>query len=434
MFGRLNRQQDLVKSILTLFTGSAIAQAIPLLVSPILTRIYPVVDFATLTISMTLISLVGVVVTGRYEFAIGLPKDDEQGRGLMQITLISTFIIAGVVSLFLLLFHGYVASWIAFPDSSWYLFVVPLAALFYGSYQAYSMWQLRQRNYMAISGSRISQSLTNSGFSLGLFYTGFGLNGLVIGNLLGHMAAFSHVFFATKNRINGFISTPVKGLRTLAAKYSDMPRVNSIHALSDVAQNTAVILMITGFFGSVSTGLYGLTIRIMQAPLNILGNSMAMAFYKEVAEKKVHGHKIAKLLISTMKTLLLLSTPIFLVIMVFGPDLFGLIFGSEWREAGDYARILSPWLFLNFIASPLSNLPLILNKQRIFFLYSMIGNGMVILSLALSGWLMNDIKSGLMVLSAVQCCFQTAMILFFIKIAREADKSVHDSEESSSSV
>jgi O-antigen/teichoic acid export membrane protein len=432
MFGRLNRQQDLVKSILTLFTGSAIAQAIPLLVSPILTRIYPVVDFATLTIIMTLISLVGVVVTGRYEFAIGLPKDDEEGRGLMQITLISTLIIATSASLFLLLFHGYVASWIAFPDDSWYLFVVPLAALFYGIYQAYSMWQLRQRNYMAISGSRISQSLTNSGFSLGLFYTGFGLNGLVIGNLLGHLAAFGYVFLSTKNRIHGFLTTPVKGLRQLASRYGDMPRVNSIHALSDVGQNTAVILMITGFFGSVSTGLYGLTIRIMQAPLNMLGNSMAMVFYKEVAEKKVHGHKVTKLLTSTMKTLLLLSTPIFLVIMVFGPDLFELVFGKDWREAGEYARIMSPWLFLNFIASPLSNLPLIMNKQRKFFLYSMIGNGAVILSLAVSGWLQLDIKSGLMVLSAVQCCFQAAMILFFIRIAKEADQVAQESEPVSS--
>jgi O-antigen/teichoic acid export membrane protein len=76
MFGRFNRHQDLVKSILTLFTGSAIAQAIPILVSPLLTRLYPVVDFAALTIITTLISLVGVVVTGRYEFAVGLPADD----------------------------------------------------------------------------------------------------------------------------------------------------------------------------------------------------------------------------------------------------------------------------------------------------------------------------------------------------------------------
>lgn len=431
MFGRLNRQQDLVKSILTLFTGSAIAQAIPLLVSPILTRIYPVVDFATLTISMTLISLVGVVITGRYEFAIGLPKEDEEGRGLMQITLIVTLASVTLVSVFLLIFNGYVAQWISFPDHSWYLFVVPLAALFYGSYQAYSMWQLRQRNYMAISGSRISQSLTNSGFSLGLFYSGFGLNGLVIGNLLGHIAAFGYVFLATQNRIHGFLTVPVKGLKKLASKYGDMPRVNSIHALSDVAQNTAVILMITNFFGSVSTGLYGLTIRIMQAPLNMLGNSMAMVFYKEVAEKKVHGHKITKLLTSTMKTLFLLSFPIFLIVMVFGPDLFELVFGSDWREAGEYARIMSPWLFLNFIASPLSNLPLILNKQRRFFLYSMTGNGMVILALALTGWLSLDIKSGLTVLSAVQCCFQAAMVWFFITIAKEADRKSHESIEGS---
>lgn len=425
MLGRFNRHQDLVKSILTLFTGSAIAQAIPLLVSPLLTRLYSVEDFATLTIITTFISLVGVVVTGRYEFAVGLPSQDQDGKRLVQLAALITVAIASFVLLVLVFTRDTIAQLIDFPSSSYYLFAVPVAALFYGGYQAYSFWQIRRRNYVVISGSRISQSLTNSAFSLGLYFTGWGINGLVIGNVLGHFAAFLFAFSSTAGRVSEFLLQPLKGLKDVANRYADMPRVNSIHALSDVGQSTAIVLMITGFFGSVSTGLYGLTMRILQAPLNMLGNSLAMVFYKEVAEKTNNRLMISKLLLSTMKTLFLISLPIFAVLMVFGPSLFALVFGEEWRDAGHYAQIMSPWLLLNFIASPLSNLPIILGKQRAFFAYSVVGNGAVILSLAVSGWFFEDISSGLVVLSITQCLFQLAMILFFLGIAKEADRKHH---------
>jgi len=310
----------------------------------------------------------------------------------------------------------------SFPSSPDYLFAIPVAALFYGGYQAFSFWQIRQRNYVVVSGSRISQSLTNSASSLGIFFIGFGINGLILGNVLGQFAAFLYAFLSTAGRFKDFLVKPVSDLKIVAGRYADMPKVNSIHALSDVGQSTAVILMITGIFGSVSTGLYGLTMRILQAPLNMIGNSLAMVFYKEVSEKTINGQLISKLLLSTMRTLFLISLPVFLLLMVFGPDLFALVFGSEWRDAGLYARIMSPWLMLNFIASPLSNLPIILSKQRAFFVYSLIGNSIVIASLAIAGWLFNEIKSGLIVLSAVQCLFQLSMIVFFFRIAKEADQ------------
>jgi len=422
MFGRFNRHQDLVKSILTLFTGSAIAQAIPILVSPLLTRLYPVVDFAALTIITTLISLVGVVVTGRYEFAVGLPADDRDGRSLVQLASVITVSVSILVGIFLVFFRDGIASLMSFPSSPDYLFAIPVAALFYGGYQAFSFWQIRQRNYVVVSGSRISQSLTNSASSLAIFFIGFGINGLILGNVLGQFAAFLYAFLSTAGRFKDFLVKPVSDLKVVAGRYADMPKVNSIHALSDVGQSTAVILMITGIFGSVSTGLYGLTMRILQAPLNMIGNSLAMVFYKEVSEKTINGQLISKLLLSTMRTLFLISLPVFLLLMVFGPDLFALVFGSEWRDAGLYARIMSPWLMLNFIASPLSNLPIILSKQRAFFVYSLIGNSIVIASLAIAGWLFNEIKSGLIVLSAVQCLFQLSMIVFFFRIAKEADQ------------
>ena len=429
MIGKSSLKTDLVRHILTLFTGSTIAQAIPVLVSPILTRLYPVSDFATLTVVTTLISLIGVVVTGRYEYGIGLPDNDRQARQMMWL---AAFISIGVsLFSFLLLLFGrhWIADLLNNPGAADYLLLVPIVTLFYGFYQALSFWNIRKRYYKDLAAARVGQSMVNSGVSLGYAFAGWGLNGLVFGNVAGHIAAFGIVLMRLlpKNEITGAASEINKAeILGLAKKHADLPRVNGVHALTDMAQASFVIFIISGFFGALATGLYGLTMRILQAPLSMIGNSFSIVFYKEVSEKISKKQKVSKLLITTIRTLSLISFPLFAVLMIAGPTLFAFVFGEEWRDAGQYARIMSPWLFMNFIASPVSHLPLIMNRQRRFFLYSLIGNATIVLSFLTGAWVFGDITSALIIVTCTQVIFQGCMILYFKHLARIADESSGD--------
>ena len=58
-----------------------------------------------------------------------------------------------------------------------------------------------------------------------------------------------------------------------------------------------------------------------------------------------------------------------LVIFAFAPDLCAWVFGEPWREAGEFARILAPLYFLNFVASPLSYVFFVAGKQKIELLW-----------------------------------------------------------------
>ena len=59
------------------------------------------------------------------------------------------------------------------------------------------------------------------------------------------------------------------------------------------------------------------------------------------------------------------AMPMFLVIYLFATDIFVIVFGDNWKVAGEVASILAPWLFLNFLTSPLASLFIIFNKQEI---------------------------------------------------------------------
>jgi O-antigen/teichoic acid export membrane protein len=109
--------------------------------------------------------------------------------------------------------------------------------------------------------------------------------------------------------------------------------------------------------------------------------------------------------------LALISILPFTLIFLFGDDMFAYVFSEKWRGAGEFSQIMAPWFMLNFIASPLSFLPLVLKKQRQFFLMAAAGTSMMLLAIVIPSFVFDaDIKVMLWALSLSQ----TAYFIFFI--------------------
>jgi O-antigen/teichoic acid export membrane protein len=56
--------------------------------------------------------------------------------------------------------------------------------------------------------------------------------------------------------------------------------------------------------------------------------------------------------------------PGLLIILFFGPSLFGFVFGEEWKESGVFSQILICMFVLKLIVSPLSYAYFIKNKLK----------------------------------------------------------------------
>ena len=87
------------RNVLTLMTGTTIAQAIPIAITPILTRIYTPEDFGVFAIFIAITSIFSVIVNWRYDIAIMLPKKDEEAINILALG----FIISCIISLILLI-------------------------------------------------------------------------------------------------------------------------------------------------------------------------------------------------------------------------------------------------------------------------------------------------------------------------------------------
>jgi len=81
MLTKFKPKSEFSRNVLTPMTGTTITQAIPIAISPILTRIYTPEDFGVLALFVAITAIFGGIANGRYELATMLPKKDKYGIG-----------------------------------------------------------------------------------------------------------------------------------------------------------------------------------------------------------------------------------------------------------------------------------------------------------------------------------------------------------------
>jgi O-antigen/teichoic acid export membrane protein len=108
---------------------------------------------------------------------------------------------------------------------------------------------------------------------------------------------------------------------------------------------------------------------MVQTPMSLIGSSLAHVFFQKISSsKKSDLNSIVKKFILKAS---MLSLPIFLIIYFFAVDIFIVVFGENWKLAGEVASIMSPWLFLNFLTTPMANIFIVLNRQEIVLMVSL---------------------------------------------------------------
>jgi O-antigen/teichoic acid export membrane protein len=95
--------------------------------------------------------------------------------------------------------------------------------------------------------------------------------------------------------------------------------------------------------------------------------------------------------------------------------LFAFVFGEEWRESGEIAKYLIPWFYVNLLVSPISHLPVLLNKQKSYFWVNIGGTvfvlGSVLVPLFFPTWFTH--QQVFIFISGAHCVFITFLLTWF---------------------
>ena len=394
------------RNVITLMTGTGLAQAIPIAISPILTRLYSPEDFGIFGLYMAIVAIASVLVTGRYELAILLPRNDRDALHIVALAIGLSAAVSALLLVVVLVFNGPITQLLGASDIAPWLYWVPASTVLMGIYTSLNYWSNRKGQYRRLAVSRVVQTSGTSATQLGAAFLRSGPAGLVVGQLTGQLMASSLQARMIYREDQNQIKTLRWGrVRALARKYRNFPRFLIVAHGFNTASGQVPMLLLSTLFNTATAGYYMLIQRVMAAPMVLVAGALGDVFRQEASRAYIHTGNCRAIYMSTFKRLLGLAVLPFAVFFFVAPALFGWVFGEPWRVAGEYARILTPMFFLQFITSPLSSVYMIAEKQKMDLAWQI-----CLLVLVLSAFAIGGIFSNIAIALAL---FSTAYCLMY---------------------
>ncbi len=390
------------KNVLTLFTGASIAQIIPFLVAPILSRMYAPEHFGELGIIMSVAGIFSIIATFQYESAIMLPKKDEDAFNILVLAICITVIISSLSYLVVSAFGSEIAKQLNSNSFKEWTFIIPVFVFLAGLYNSLNIWASRKKQFKRLAIRQIAQSATGAATKLILGWLKHMTVGLIWGTIAGKITSTGVLAFMTiKDNKALFKSVRLKEIKKNAIKYQDFPKYTMWQGFLDLLNASGVIFILSSFYGVAVVGLYAFTLGMLQKPSVMIGTAVSQVFYQNASKKVANGESIYKDTLRLIKNLAMIGGIIFFPILIIGPYIFSFIFGQKWWEAGVIAQIISPWLFLQFITSPLANIAMIKNKQKEFLFISMGMNILIPTVFFLYGWFQKEYQYAFIAVSGI---------------------------------
>jgi len=367
-------KSGLLRATLTLLTGSVLAHALPLLLGPVLTRLYTPGDFGQYALLWAIATNLAVVACARYEFALPLEKNPRGAALLMALCARLLLVVTAICTLLALVLHF----WQGMP-LAWLL---PASVLAIGATQWLTLWATRAHRFGLLSAARLVQQGGGAVLQvlLGLFKAG--PTGLLVGPIVAGLgAAWLLARPAPQDGWRRIWRQPPARLKAMATRHRDFPLYNTPHAFIGALQDTLALLLIAAWAGDAAAGFWALALRYLKAPATLLGGALSQALYPQLLQAQSAAQARA-LVRQSMLALAALAVPLAAVLLLWGPTLFTWLFGAQWGDVGMLARGLGLYIALHFIASPLSVVTLAWRAQPWALRLSLIGQGVFFAGLA----------------------------------------------------
>lgn len=363
-------RRPFVRNVMAVATGAAAAQAITIAFAPVITRLYGPESFGLLGAFMAVLNVLAPVAVLTYPIAIVLPREDRDALAIVRLSVVLAIIVSTLVAVSLYFSPVHVAQALGLQAISGYLMLIPLAMFFAACMQIAEQWLIRKGRFSVTARVAILQSLL-----LNVSKAGIGAFHPVASVLIGLAVAGRALHAAMLAAGAGLFSGPstsklqVKPLVDQARIHADFPLFRAPQILLNALSQSLPIVLLASLFGPASAGFYTLARTVMAAPSMLIGKSVSDVFYPKFTEAAHAGKPLSGLILKATAGLAVVGVFPYLLVALLGPWLFSLVFGNEWRVAGEYGQWLACWLFFGFINRPSVAAIAALSLQKFFLGY-----------------------------------------------------------------
>lgn len=418
-------KSSFVRNVAVLATGTAAAQVITLIASPVITRIYGPEAFGMMGVFMAVAQIFIPIAAFSYPIAIVLPKSDSNARNLIRLSVLISFAFSLFSLIILLLFNKSIVDIFRIEEISSYMFLIPIVILSAGLMQVSEQWLIRTKQFGISAKVSFLQAIINNASKIGIGFLYPIASVLIIINAFGNgMKAVLMFLFIRKSNYKPVEKKqePRLSIKESAKKHIDFPLYRAPETLVNAVSQRFPVLMLTTFFGPAAAGFYTLGNNVLQRPIQLVGRSVGNVFYPRIAEAANNQESLSKLIIKATFSLMALGIVPFGIIIFFGPWIFTLIFGADWVVAGEYAQWIGIFLFCEFINKPsVKSLP-VLSAQLFHLIFTVITLIVRVISL-LVGYLWFDSDIVAIALFGISSAgMHTILILLVLKKSKDFDR------------
>jgi O-antigen/teichoic acid export membrane protein len=414
---RNSRNNSFQNKVITLLSGSTIAQVIPIIIAPVLSRLYTPEEFGILGIFLATIQIIAPISTGRYEFALVATEKKVDAFHLFVISLSLVTMTSVLTFIGIQLFKDKISLILEIENFNSYLNIIPAGIFLLGVHQTVNYYNIREGKFKSISIANISKSGSRSTVNLVLGFFSLKNWGLILGEL---SSLIVYDFILLKN-LRQSLRKPrikLKQIRHNLSRYKRYPLVSIWAIFINLLSQNINHFFISKYFSIAQVGLYNHVIKYLNMPINMINNAVGQVLLQEASEARRTDGNAIKQFKTVFWKLSLYPLPIFVIMYFFIEDLFSWYFGETWREAGVYGRILLPYFYTRLVVSPLSNINMAFEKQLLGLYFSILLFTGVLSTYFIGIKYNSDIKSFLTLYSFIMSSAYIIILVFLYQVSK----------------
>jgi len=352
---------QLKQRVMWLMGSNVLSQLLMLVLMPIITRLARQEEYGIYSMALAAISIGSAIFTLRMELAIPKEKSSEGALVALASGLVSSVLLTLIVCPVFYLFW-YVLSTPKVINIHLGIMVavstILMSTLTLGRY-----WATRIEQERISASALISRALVMLSMQILLLQLGLGSTGLIAGQLLGLVVAV--LLLSRSIPLKPFLSSfKFKKIRRSLEQNKDFLRYSTPALMVSLAGTQLPVFLVAHFFGVAISGGFALVIQVLAVPSALIGQAIGMVFFREVSKKIHRNERVDKIVVKLAGTLAGVSIPAFLWLAFNAKNVFPWVFGHQWNNVAPIVISLTPWFIFSLVSSPLSPLPVAMDRQK----------------------------------------------------------------------
>lgn len=382
-------------------SGGFFGSVLGVLILPILSRIYSDSDFGTMQLFVSIITNLAILTTLRFPSGIVLPKSKDERNSLIALCLLCTLIGGFLLTVFILVFKEF---WLGLLsediDLGSYIYLIPLGVIVLSINDVLSNWDVRDKEFKKMTTATIAGQVAGSGAKL-LFGTALLSKlisgGLILGTLFQHVLRF---LIRLKSRFVDILyiirNVSFDNIKLIAWKFIDFPLfMLPGNWINNFSRELPVFILASASTSSL-LGQYAFANLLLVLPFSVLSRSVSPVFLQKANElSQIEGDNLLKFVENLSKKLTLIGVFPFGVAMCFGDIIIPILFGEEWRLAGELVSYISAYLLIRLLFTPIAPIFRVLGKEKYTLIVGVVLFALRITGLAIGFYLFENALAGI---------------------------------------